>query len=152
MSQTERSGDRNSDLLYSTWHRTASIRRFVSADEADCLAMINLDALLRCERWIENCGTCREPLAVIEVAWENGQDHKTAAATRQLALRAGCEAYAVLITPTPDRSDIQSFRVRQVAPLYSEWHHLAPLAYAQMLVRVRNRAKCACTTVEVEAA
>jgi len=140
VSDAERFDRRIADKLYSEWHRVEKIRRFVGPADADALGMINIDALLRCERWAEYCRGCSKTAALIETALDNGQTHKEAYVTAGLANDAGVEAYAVLITPNAERDDIEQFRIRRVAPDLSKWQTWTPQQFADFLVRIRARA------------
>lgn len=151
MSMTEGTGSRRGDLLYSAWHRPQSIRRWVSADEADALGMVNLDVVLRCERWVEYNRSCSTPIALIETAIGTHQTHKVATVTANLAAPRAhpLEAYCVLIEPNDTWTDIKSFRVRMVGPNRSQWVDLTPEQWAHKLVEIHRRGEHApdCRTV-----
>ncbi|HEY9294925.1 MAG TPA: hypothetical protein VIQ31_00880 [Phormidium sp.] len=133
------------DLSYSTWHRTASIQRFLGSRQAYELSMIDLDATM----WIEYNQVSRIPVALIETARDVGQSYKTYTVTRNLAQMAGLPALLCLYklgnAPNPINRrgeywlDIQQFRVLRLTPDFTgQWSVLTPQQYAEMLVRMRN--------------
>lgn len=142
MSMTEGTGSRRGDLLYSAWHRPQSIRRWVSADEADALGMVNLDVVLRCERWVEYARCCSEPLVLVETAIGTHQTHKSATVTMRMAKRMNppLEAYIALLDPNATYTDVERFRVRMIHPRRSPWVDLTPEQWAHKLVEIRARA------------
>lgn len=151
MSLTEMTGFRST--VYSAWHRPNKLRRYLPAKVADDMTMVDIDALLRCERWIEACKGCYEPLVLIETYVDNKQTYKCAAALRKLAARAGVEAYVVRYVPNENNTDITAFHVRRVQPWREEWVEWTPQQYADFLVRVRARARtCTCASTERQAA
>lgn len=140
MSQEERFGTR--DRTYSAWHRRMSTRRFVGIEKAQTLAMIDLDAAL----YVEYDDSTKEPIALVETARDCGQTYKCAAVTRNLAKRAGIEAFVVLYTPSRTQNpadsewpDISEFRVMQLHPVASDWKTLSPATWARCLVNIRQR-------------
>lgn len=148
VSLTEATGWRSG--VYSAWHRPNMLRRFLPPHIADDMTMIDIDALLRCDRWIEACRSCYEPRALIETFVDNHQTHKSANATRKLARRAGIEAYLVRYEPNPADTDIVRFHVRRVEAWRDDWVTMTPQQYADFLVRARERGAhtCSCTNAE----
>ena len=141
MTQEERYANR--DGSYSAWHRRHSTRRFVGIEQAQLLAMIDLDACL----YVEYDDGTKEPLALIEVAMDVGQEHKTATVTTNLAKRANIPCLVVLYSlndkPNPADSkcaDIASFRVKRLWPRsqHRDWKILTPSEYAQSLLDLRK--------------
>jgi hypothetical protein len=130
------------DLTYSAWHRTASTGRFVGADSARLLAMIDVDHVL----WIEYEDKTKEPLALIEEAKDVGQAHKSGKVTRNLARRAGLPAMVVLWKESdkqnpasPEHKDISSFRVKRLWPTpEGKWREITPKEWATALLRMRT--------------
>lgn len=131
------------DRSYSAWHRRLSTRRFIGIENAQLLAMIDLDASL----YVEYDDGTKEPLALIETARDVGQEHKTATVTLNLARRANLPCFVVLYTlsdnPNPaDREwkDIGSFRVRRLHPPNKrwEWERLTPAEWADRLLKMRK--------------
>lgn len=101
----ERTGFR--DEAYSRWHRK------LSKPGHRQLRFINLD-------WLEQCDECYRTVAVLELAYDNGeQDHKAAYATRETARALRAPGYVVLYRRTADGL-IDSVRVRQIAPVESQ--------------------------------
>jgi len=140
MVQEEKYGKRS--LAYSAWHRRLSIARHIGIEDAQLLAMIDLDARL----WVEYDDTSKEPLALIELARDVGQDYKSATVTRKLAQRADIPALLVLYTlaevPNPadeQQLDISQFRIRRLCPKEcTVWKTLSPKEYAETLLEVRR--------------
>ena len=119
----ERSGKR--DLSYSIWHRKTGGRHLYSID---------IDA-------VEYCLRCKEPLALIELAVDIGQEHKSTVVMTNLAKKAGVPAYLVFYTK--DASDsIQSFRVSQRYPRKTEEKQMTTFEYQMFLCSLRYRHKC----------
>lgn len=141
MTLHEVTGRRDVEQLYSEWHRPNSIRRFLPPGvDPDSLGLVNIDHIVRCERWSEYCRTCCRTLALIESALGAHQTHKTAKVTQQLALELKREAFIVLVVPAADGEDIESFRVRRIAPSVSPWRDFTPREWALKLVEIRQRA------------
>jgi len=140
MSQEERYGER--DLSYSAWHRVRSIARFVGLERAQALKMVDQDAVL----YLELDGATKEPLALIEVAIDVGQQSKPATTMARLAAKANLPAFTALYSlaksanPADKRQlDIQRFRVRRVWPAPEhEWRELTPQEWAQGLLQIRS--------------
>lgn len=140
MSQNERFNHRRLD--YSAWHRRESTRRFVGIENAQRLAMIDLDA----ELYVEYDDGTKYPLALIEIAEDNGQDRKTATVTANLAKRANLPAFVVLYKlstqPNPANEswlDIEKFKVKRLHPKPErEWRELSPQEWAELLLRMRD--------------
>lgn len=142
MTQEERYGTR--DMTYSAWHRRRSTHRYVGIENAQLLAMIDVD----CALYVEYDEDTKAPLAVIETARDVGQ-HKTATVVRNLARLASIEGWLVLYTPSESEMnpannkcpDIESFRVQALAPVrWSEMKNMTPKQWAQELVAIRTRA------------
>jgi hypothetical protein len=144
LSHEERTGRRPGE--YSAWHRRGSIRRFVGLERAQLLSMIDLDGAL----YVEFDREDKEPLALIEVARDIGQSHKSATVVRRLAKRAKLPAYVVLYRPSEaanptdaEHRDIASFRVRRLWPKPEDtWRALTPAEWASGLVQIRAWACC----------
>lgn len=141
MTQEERFGTR--DRSYSAWHRRNSTRRFVGIEDAQLLAMIDLDASL----YVEYDDGDKEPLALIETARDIGQTFKTETVTLRLAQMAQLPCYVVLYTladtPNPadcDWFDIAMFRVRRLNPPQAgtSWHIITPQQWCEHLRRLRR--------------
>ncbi len=139
MAQEERYGYRGRE--YSVWHRRNSTRRFVGIEHAQRLAMIDVDAAI----FLEYDDGTKEPMALVEVARDVGQDHKTATVTQTLAAKAKIPAYVVLYTLSDQANpadktccDIQAFRVRLLNPYVTAWVLMSPVSWAKYLLRVRE--------------
>ncbi len=88
--------DSNSDpeKIYSRWHRTSSLERFVGFENAYRCAMINIDQTL----WVECQDNGFQPIALIETAQDIGQKRKPATMLKNMAVRAVLPAFIVLYT------------------------------------------------------
>lgn len=128
MSQNERTGVR--DLLYSRWHRSASISRFIGLKVAAIIKTVDID-------WCEACHWCDEPVALIETQ-RSQRGPKRASVTQKLAERAKMPAYSVAYEPSADGADISGFTVRQIAPYEGDVRRMLPPDYAFWLVSLRN--------------
>jgi len=60
--QTQRFGFRSAE--YSSWHRMASLRRYLGEDLASTLSTVDLDNAI----WIEHSDGAKEPLLLVETA------------------------------------------------------------------------------------
>lgn len=132
MSRYERLGTR--DLTFSNWHRQLS----------DRVTMIDLDAL-------EYCRRCRMPLALIETAYDKGQEKATIVLER-LAQTANVPAFCVLWTPSDDQCltpgqkcdvagcahGIAAFRFRRVFPDRTGWTQTEPKHFGAWLTRLHD--------------
>lgn len=140
MSQEERYNTR--DRSYSAWHRRQSTRRYIGIENAQLLAMIDLDASL----YVEYDDGTKEPLALIETARDVGQPHKTATVTLKLAQRADLPCFVVLYTVSESMNpadnkwpDISSFRVKRLHPSPEfQWRVLTPQEWADTLLIMRR--------------
>lgn len=140
MAQEEQYGTRG--MEYSSWHRRQSTRRFVGIENAQLLAMIDLDVTL----YVEYDDKTKEPIALIEVAMDIGQPYKTATVTKKLSEKANIPSIVVLyklsnnVNPADIKCmDIESFRVKRLYPKPEhEWRTLTPQQYAEMLLTVRQ--------------
>src|SRR5690606_33274174 len=121
MSQHERTGIR--DLLFSSWHRARSTKRFLGPVRAAKLTMIDLDA-------VEYCYACNKPLALIEVKHHNARS-VSMTVTRALAFMAGIDAYLVRYWPTDDGDDIAKFEVLRQFDGSRHVREMTPAEYAE---------------------
>jgi hypothetical protein len=129
------------DRTYSAWHRRHSTRRFVGIDQAQLLAMIDLDASL----YVEYDDGTKEPVALIETAMDIGQRFKSATVTMKLAKMSGLPCYCVLYKCGATRNpadprwpDIAEFRVKRLWPKPEHnWRKVAPKEWAGALLRIR---------------
>ncbi len=138
--QEERYGTR--DRHYSAWHRRLSTRRFIGIENAQLLAMIDLDASV----YVEYDDQTKEPLALIETARYVGQSYKNATVTRNLARKADLPCFIVLYElsehPNPADElwrDIERFHVKREWPAYEGGFYIfSPAAWAKFLLRLRR--------------
>jgi hypothetical protein len=143
LSQEEIYGIR--DLSYSAWHRRESTRRFVGIEQAQLLAMIDLDSCL----YIEYDDSTKEPICLMEVAQDIGQPIKPFTVTKKLAMRCKpiLPAYVLLYTLGKEKNpannkyfDISSFRFKCIWPEESwQWSILTPSQYANWLLGIRRK-------------
>jgi hypothetical protein len=133
------------DRSYSAWHRSKSTGRYVGIENAQLLAMIDLDGAL----YVEYDNGSKDPLVLIEVAIDKGEarPYKNATVTTKLAEKAGIPCYVVLYTLSrntnpADRNfrDIDSFRVKRTYPLpETGWRSFTPKQWAETLLKIRKR-------------
>lgn len=123
MSRWERFGTR--DLTYSKWHREQL---------EDAITYIDIDAAEYCQR-------CRRPLALIELARDVGQSHKTVTVIRNLARLAGIAAYLVLYK-LDGNGEIERFRVTTIEPRRGAESVMAPADFANLLRALRVSHDC----------
>jgi hypothetical protein len=88
----------------------------------------------------EYCIHCNTPLALIETQ-RSVRDPKNARVTENLARMAGIEAYSVSYA-VGSEGVIESFRVRQLAPVRSEVFTLTPYMYARFIRSLRVGHRC----------
>lgn len=130
------------DRSYSAWHRRLSTQRFVGIENAQLLAMIDLDASL----YVEYDDGTKQPIALIEAAIDVGQPYKNAMVTMNLAKRANIPCYVVLYklsnyyNPVDKRfQDITSFRIKRLHPHpESKWRTMTPSEWAEALLSIRK--------------
>ncbi len=132
------------DRSYSAWHRVNSLKRFMDEREALGCPMIDIDGLIYAEC---HPGTFK-PAALVELAQDRGQRHKSFKLVQELARRASLEAYVILyalsevLNPTDFSCyDIKHFRIKQVCPKITDFKQLTPAQWASCLVRIRQRCK-----------
>jgi len=139
MTQEERYGTRSG--TYSAWHRRKSTQRFIGIENAQLLAMVDIDVSL----WLEYEENTKEPLAIIETAKDVGQKYKTTTVARNLAIRAHLPCYTVLFTESEKRNpadhnyfDIEEFRIKELWPNRENgWTILKPKKWAEKLLEIR---------------
>lgn len=142
MTQTERFGNRDYELIYNTWHREASLSRFVSEEEAHLASLTNIDVVI----WNEYSNGIKKALVLIETARDTGYDDKYFRPLQMMAWDLFASVLVVLYTPSvllnPEgrhgELDIASFRVRKIAP--EEWptyRKMSPQEYATFLIQER---------------
>lgn len=127
MSERERTNQR--DLLYSAWHRTDAIKRYLAHRDASDCAVIDID-------WCEYCRKCKQPIALVETQ-RSAAPPKDAAITCALARLAGIAAYSISYRVTTDELDIDLFRVRQLVPTLGPVEDLLPEEWARRLFEMR---------------
>lgn len=135
MSERERTYER--DLLYSEWHRTDALKRYIAHRDAFDCAVIDID-------WCEFCRKCKQPIALVEAQCSES-DPKEATITSALARLAGIAAYSISYSKTNDGLDIEWFLVRQLIPLRTAVQRLLPEEWARLLFDLRlEHEKAAC--------
>lgn len=141
MTQEERYGNR--DGTYSAWHRRLSTQRFVGLENAQLLAMIDIDVI----HYVEYNDLTKDPICLIETAQDVGQSRKPATVTKKLAEKAKLHAFTVLYTPSINKNpvdkrwpDIKKFRVKMIAPDETLlWKEFTPEEWAKALLSFRVR-------------
>lgn len=141
--QQERYSDRRQD--YSAWHRSKSICRYVTEEQAKALSMIDLDLPV----YVEYANDGKRPLALIELAQDVDQDFKTATVTLNLAKRADIPCYVVLYELSdqpnpadPKWKDIKAFRIKRLYPQpEKDWRFLTPQEWSAGLLKIREFAE-----------
>lgn len=124
MSREERWGTR--DIAFSRWHR---------AIPRDDYTWIDIDHCAYCDE-------CKEPLYLFELAKDVGQAYKATAVTRGVANRLGVPALLVLYS-TSDDEEIAGFRIRRVAPTFSEsLKAVEPATLVEWIERTRAEHVC----------
>jgi len=121
VSREERFGTR--DLTYSAWHRTLD----------DDLTYIDIDGL-------EYCRRCRAGLALLELAQDVGQAFKATPVIRKHAEAAGIPAYLAFYKP--NGKGVESFRIAQLWPKYTDLIVMTPAEYADFLRGLRSAHHC----------
>ena len=140
MAQEEQYGNRPGE--YSAWHRRLSTQRFVGIENAQRLAMIDLDAAL----YVEYNDDTKRPLVLVETAIDNGQLYKTATVTKALAVMARVPALVVLYKLSDHENpgatgyqDIVSFRVKQLTPNSENgFREYSPQKWCEYLLQLRD--------------
>lgn len=130
MTHTERTGVRS--LVYSGWHRPASIARYVGKVSAAKLCMIDVDAC-------EYCCYCGSPVALIETQ-ESAGPPKSARVMARLARMAGIPAFSVSVTVLD--AEVVCFQVQQLSPTEGCVSAMSPRAYAHWLLDLRAAHDC----------
>ena len=139
--EDEITGER--ELVYSAWHRTNSIKRFVGVENAKLLAMIDIDVVL----YAEYEDSTKEPICLIETARDTGQLYKTSTVTRRLAEKANIYAFTLLYTPSKTAKnpaakqwpDVEKLRVKEIYPGKTPWKELSPAEWADVLLNMRKK-------------
>ncbi len=131
MSSEERTGIRS--LVYSGWHRTGSLRRYLGIVTASRCCMIDIDAC-------EYCCVCGEPLALIETQ-VSAAPPKRARVTERLAALAGIAAYSVSVQLDVS-GEPTTFLVQQRVPSVCGVQAMNPRVYAYFLWALRENHVC----------
>ena len=113
---------------YSKWHR-----------QFDGIAMIDVDS-------VECCKICYEPLAIIEVAMDKGQD-KAYTLIKKIADKMQLPAFVVLYTV--EQEEITQFRIKRVSPQVSKTYRVAaPELWLSWLRSLQGECKSCSLNVE----
>lgn len=129
MSREERSGAR--DMTYSIWHREWTDLH-IGRDGSDKLNLVDVD-------WIEFCRRCWWPLALMELAQDDGKDNvKTAIVTKRLAEMARVPSAVVFYVKTGAKGGIARFTVRTLTPTERADEVMAPAKYAAWLLAIHS--------------
>ena len=110
---------------YSEFHR-----------QFDGLAMIDIDA-------VEICKQCKSPLAVIETAYDKGQNFKSFIVTQLVAERLKVPGLVTLYQVDSKSNEIINFRVKKIYPTESDgFYNVPPYLYVKWLKRLHEKHKC----------
>lgn len=121
MTKAERYGVR--DLTYSAWHRTLD----------SSLTYCDLDGL-------EYCRKCKQALALIETAWDIGQNGKFTEPLVALARQADIPAYLVFYEVR--EHVLTKLRVRPLWPEKLIEREMWPTDFEAMLLLLRDNHSC----------
>ena len=141
MSQEERTNKR--PLIYSAWHRSDSLSRFIDERTAVDCHMQDIDSI---EYTRDEQGNMVF-LAVIETKLDWGQEFEDTGVPKALGKKLGVPVFFVFYTPSqepnpanPRWPDIEMFCVRQVWPRTTEWRNYTPQEWARFLADYRKEA------------
>tara|TARA_R100001082_G_C4362382_1_gene160029 strand:+ start:1496 stop:1864 length:369 start_codon:yes stop_codon:yes gene_type:complete len=110
---------------YSEFHR-----------QFDGLAMIDIDA-------IEICKKCKSPLAVIETAYDKGQNFKSFIVTQLVAKSLKVPGLVTLYQVDPKSKEIVNFRVKKIFPNESDkFYPIQPYKFVSWLKGLHEQHKC----------
>lgn len=132
MSRQERYGTR--DLAFSAWHR---------AIPRDDFTWIDIDHCAYCDQ-------CKDPIYLIELALDVGQAFKATTVTRKLALKLAIPALLVLYTVEDEA--VSSFRVKRIAPTWTEFRQVEPQVLVDWITKTRDEHVCVAESGMAEAA
>ncbi len=119
MSDNERYGQR--DMVFSRWHRSLDKR----------LKFLDID-------WVEFCDVCSEPLAVVEIAQDVGQDWKPTTVLERIAKRSKLPAFCILYQ-VDSQARIAGARVRRVFPKPTQFKQRSAAELERLIERVHDR-------------
>lgn len=119
----ERYGTR--DLAFSQWHREIPRDDFTWIDIDHCAY----------------CNDCKQVIYLVELAKDVGQEFKATTVTRNLAKRLGVPALLVLYTTGEDER-IAGFRVRRIAPTWTEIVRCEPQTLIDWIAKTRDEHVC----------
>ena len=110
---------------YSEFHR-----------QFDGLAMVDIDQ-------VEICKKCKKPLAVIETAYDTGQNFKSFIVTQLIAERLKVPGLVTLYQVDKTSNEIVNFRVKKIYPKESPgFYSVPPYLYVTWLKRLHTNHKC----------
>ena len=140
MANRERYGAR--DLIFNTWHRAASIERYIPKKAAYTMLAQDIDL-------VEYDGTTGQAVLIHEVGRDIGQENKPTWVIKKLAQRANCMALLTLYTPSEELNpvddrfyDIVLFRTRRVWPNEEKtFTTMTPAQYANYLNNLVKKLK-----------
>jgi len=110
---------------YSEFHR-----------QFDGLAMIDIDQ-------VEICKKCKAPLALVETAYDVGQNFKSFTVTKLIAQRLKVPGLVTLYQVDKTSNEIINFRVKKIYPIESDgFYNVQPYLYVKWLKRLHEKHKC----------
>ncbi len=131
MTREERFGTR--DLAFSTWHRSIPRDDFTWLDIDHCAY----------------CNDCKQVVYLAELARDVGQDFKATTVTRNLANRLGVPALLIFYLVEDD--ELTRFRIRRIAPTWSDFQIVEPAVLVEWIERTRDEHVCVPALAEAAA-
>lgn len=122
MSREERYGTR--DLAFSAWHRKIPRDDFTWLDIDHCAY----------------CNDCKQVIFFAELAQDVGQSFKATTVTRNLANRLGVPA--LLIFYTVEDGEVTRFRIRRIAPTWTDLCVVEPEVLIEWIEKTRDEHVC----------
>ncbi len=110
---------------YSEFHR-----------QFDGLGMVDIDH-------VEICKKCKKVLAVVETAFDKGQNFKSFIVTKKIAESLNVTGLVTLYQVDPKSNEIINFRVKKIYPTESDgFYDVPPFMYVRWLKRLHENHKC----------
>ena len=143
MPQHEKTNTRPQE--FSHWHRTSSLSRFLPAEKAQRCYLTDIDSVFYIE-WTSG----KKPLCLFEVAKDVGQPIESKNADVLVALsESSMHEYPVFVVlykvaqkdiPNYETTvkDIESFKIRQVAPKKVDIGEKTPQEFADFIWKIRE--------------
>ena len=92
---------------------------------------------------VEICKKCKSPLAVVETAYDVGQNFKSFIVTQLIAERLKVPGLVTLYQVDKKSNEIINFRVKKIYPTESDgFYNVPPYLYVKWLKRLHEKHKC----------